>query len=73
MSKQDYILIAMALSNVRARKMDSASVAIVDDVSRAIASELLNTNPRFDMKRFMAAACGSPRIQPSLLTFGREV
>jgi L-rhamnose isomerase len=62
MSKKDYEMLAQALASVRARKWDSASVAIVDDVSRAIASELLNTNPQFDMRRFMDAAVRAPVV-----------
>lgn len=60
MTKKDYVMLARVLATRRAAYCDSAQVAIVDDVIRAIASELLNTNQRFDMNKFCTAAMKAP-------------
>jgi len=50
MSKKDYELIASIISRVH-----GLSEADRRALARCFASELLNTNPRFNMKRFLQA------------------
>jgi isopentenyl phosphate kinase len=51
MSKKDYEFIASVIRNL------DVTGGMRDRIARAFASELLNTNPRFDLQRFVNA-CG---------------
>ena len=61
MTKRDYDLIAMCIhASIQVEihhYMSDDGVKVMHDFARRLASELLNTNPRFDMNRFLVA-CG---------------
>lgn len=52
-SKRDYELIAKVINNYLAGVTGGQQHR--ESLARAFGSELLNTNPRFDLKRFIAA------------------
>ena len=61
-TKRDYDLIAACIATQRRieRDCNNSEVAldVLHDFSRALGVELLNTNPRFDLTRFLKA-CGT--------------
>jgi hypothetical protein len=61
MSKKDYEFIASVIRNW-ANEPGHPGAAVRDSIARAFASELLNTNPRFDLKRFVNA-CVREKVQ----------
>lgn len=61
MTKRDYDLIAMCIhASIQVELhhyMSDDGVKVMHDFARRIASELLNTNPHFNMNKFLIA-CG---------------
>lgn len=59
MTKKDFEMLADVLRRQRRAGTFQADRDAVDRISRALAVEVMNTNPRFDMPRFLAACeCG---------------
>ena len=60
MTRKDYELIARTLREVRNELLTEppqSGAAVVAVVARALGADLLNTNPRFDLSRFLRT-CG---------------
>ena len=61
MTRKDYDLIAACIRGqlILEQDCDNSEIGaeVIHEFARRVASELLNTNPRFDMSRFLIA-CG---------------
>jgi hypothetical protein len=55
MSKRDYEMLAKAIREWTPNRHEIAEAELRASIARAIGAELLNTNPRFQLTRFIAA------------------
>lgn len=60
MTKKDFEMLARCFASERAKCTNTAETYIVDSIIRKVASELLNTNSRFDTRQFCNASMGAP-------------
>lgn len=64
MTKRDYVLIARVINEFSRYTIDGVpnTAAIARPLARKFASELLNTNPRFDPVVFIEACVKPPEV-----------